>query len=152
MKNNDLGYIDAADKSENFMIIDFLHRKVLDYGKNIFGFCFLCIVILSTIEVESDHTISSFDGDNSSFLTVLDDDSFDISANESVFISLNKNTKRINSRGNVRQGSKSAFIWFDVLFLFIFVLIGFLLTFYRTVYSKRQMLISYIHNQDGMKL
>ena len=133
----------------------FAYNKTHHYFNTLLCHLFICMFILCTLDVESDLYSFSYNAyKDFSFIESLDVDSDNILSNEDVEIVFIKNA---NSR-NIRSGNSISFrktimnsmISLNWVSSNICTILG--IYSFKTSISSRHLIMSYIHNQDGMKL
>ena len=133
----------------------FTYNKTHYHFNTLLCHLFICMFILCALDVESDLYSFSYDAyKDFSFVESLDADSDNIISNEDVAIVFIKNAnsrntcygKSISSRKTV-MNSMISLNWVSSNICTILGIYSF-----KTSISSRHLIMSYIHNQDGMKL
>ena len=134
---------------------DAAHNKMHHYFKTLLCHIFICMFVLCALDVESDlYSFSDNAYKDFSFIESLDVDSDNILSNEDVEIVFikNANSRNIRSGKNIssRKTVMNSMISLNWVSSNICTILG--IYSFKTLISSRHLIMSYIHNQDGMKL
>ena len=125
------------------------HNKMHHYFKTLLCHIFICMFILCALDIESDlYSFSDNAYKDFSFIESLDADSDNILSNEDVSIVFIKNA---NSR-NIRSGKSISSRKTVMNSMISLNWVSSNIYSFKTLISSRHLIMSYIHNQDGMKL
>lgn len=134
---------------------DAAHNKMHHYFKTLLCHIFICMFVLCALDVESDlYSFSDNAYKDFSFIESLDADSDNILSNEDVSIVFIKNANSRNSRSRKSVGPRKTVMTSTISLNWASSNICTILGIYsfKTLISSRHLIMSYIHNQDGMKL
>lgn len=134
---------------------DAAHNKMHHYFKTLLCHIFICMFILCALDVESDFiSFSNHSYNDFSFIESLDVDSDDLISNEDVTIIFVNNSNSRHTRFGKNISSKKDFVnsILSINWESSHLFTGLSICSFKTSISSRHLIMSYIHNQDGMKL